>query len=136
MKKLVILNLDNKHTQTKDFKKFLEILSKNENIILDNKNNINNQNTYLITDNSNEVKIAKNKGIHTAIITQNCENKKLIINSGAELIIEDFQDLETWLIWLGLEKDPKGVKTSTYMLPETAIDHIHVARNGTDLQEE
>lgn len=132
MKKLVIFDLDDKIKQTKNFKKFSEILSKNDSIIFNKKNDIKNQDTYLITDNPNEIKIAKEKQIHTAIITSNYES----INSSAEFIADDFQDIETWLIWLGLEKDPKGIKVSTYMLPETAIDHIHVARNGTNLQEE
>lgn len=136
MKKIVIFKLNDKQKQTKNFKIFLEILSKNKNIILNEKIDKENQNTYLITDIPNEIKIAKEKNIHTAIVTSGSENKKLLINSGPELIIEDFQDIETCLIWLGLEKDPKGIKVSTYMLPETAIDHIHVARNGTNLQEE
>ncbi|MBT3393048.1 MAG: hypothetical protein HN833_00760 [Elusimicrobiaceae bacterium] len=151
MKKLVIFDLDDKHKKTKNFKVFLEVLSKNENIILTNLENNNLQKTisdtedkhkveipteniYVIFQNLKQLAICKQLNVHTALIRNAKENKQIHYN--AELIIEDFKDLETWLIWLGLEKDPKGIKVSTYMLPETAIDHIHVARTGTNLQEE
>jgi hypothetical protein len=62
-------------------------------------------------------------------------DEKLIMRSGPELLARDFSRLKPWLIWLGLEKDPRGVRRVTYICPDSPIEHAHYGRTGMDLRD-
>ena len=55
------------------------------------------------------------------------------MKNAPELMADDFSDLTPWLIWLGLKKDPKGVRRGTYVCPDTPIEHAHFGMTGMDL---
>jgi phosphoglycolate phosphatase-like HAD superfamily hydrolase len=86
---------------------------------------------YVIGDTVKDVEAAKECGYHSAVVTCGYGDKKDLIKSGAELISKDFNNLDVWLIWLGLKKDPKGIKRKFFMFPQTPIEHINVCHTGS-----
>jgi phosphoglycolate phosphatase len=87
---------------------------------------------YVIGDTHLDVAAAKAADYHSAAVIG---DQNLLARSGAELIVKDFSDLIPWLIWLGLEKDPKGVRRGTYICPDSPIEHAHYGRTGMDLKD-
>lgn len=85
---------------------------------------------YMIGDTHNDVVAGKEAGYHTGIVTCGFGDKREIIRAGPEIIEKDFRDLSPWLIWLGLKKDPKGVKRDSYMFPDTPIEHVQYTLRG------
>ena len=90
---------------------------------------------YVIGDTHLDVFAAKDAGYHCAAVMDGFGDQKLLARSGAELIVKDFKDLYPWLIWLGLEKDSKGVRRGTYICPDSPIEHAHYGRTGMDLKD-
>ena len=91
------------------------------------------KNVYVIGDTHKDIIAAKEAGYHSGIVLDGFGDKKLIMKNGPELIAEDFSDLTPWLIWLGLKKDPKGIRRGTYVCPDTPIEHAHFGMTGMDL---
>ncbi len=91
------------------------------------------QNVYIIGDTHRDIIAAKEAGYHSAIVLDGFGDKKLIMRNAPELIADDFSDLTPWLIWLGLKKDPKGIRRGTYVCPDTPIEHAHFGMTGMDL---
>ncbi len=94
------------------------------------------ENVYIIGDTHKDIIAAKEAGYHSGIVLDGFGDKKLIMKNGPELIANDFSDLTPWLIWLGLKKDPKGVRRGTYVCPDTPIEHAHFGMTGMDLGDE
>jgi phosphoglycolate phosphatase-like HAD superfamily hydrolase len=90
---------------------------------------------YVIGDTHLDVAAAKDAGYHSAAVMDGYGEEKLLMRSGAELIVKNFDDLYPWLIWLGLEKDSKGVRRGTYICPDSPIEHAHYGRTGMDLKD-
>lgn len=90
---------------------------------------------YVIGDTHLDVFAAKDAGYHSAAVMDGLGDQNLLARSGAELIVKDFKDLYPWLIWLGLEKDSKGVRRGTYICPDSPIEHAHYGRTGMDLKD-
>ncbi len=90
---------------------------------------------YVIGDTHRDVSAAKDAGYHSAAVMDGFGDQNLLARSGAELIVKDFKDLYPWLIWLGLEKDSKGVRRGTYICPDSPIEHAHYGRTGMDLKD-
>ena len=90
---------------------------------------------YVIGDTHLDVFAAKDAGYHSAAVMDGFGDQNLLMRSGAELIVKDFKDLYPWLIWLGLEKDSKGVRRGTYICPDSPIEHAHYGRTGMDLKD-
>lgn len=90
---------------------------------------------YVIGDTHLDVAAAKDAGYHSAAVLDGFGDEKLVMRSGAELIVKDFKDLYPWLIWLGLEKDARGVRRGTYICPDSPIEHAHYGRTGMDLKD-
>ncbi|OGS07652.1 MAG: hypothetical protein A2270_08255 [Elusimicrobia bacterium RIFOXYA12_FULL_51_18] len=90
---------------------------------------------YVIGDTHLDVAAAKEAGYHSAAVMDGFGDQKLLERSGSELIVKDFTDLYPWLIWLGLEKDSKGVRRGTYICPDSPIEHAHYGRTGMDLKD-
>ena len=87
---------------------------------------------YVIGDTHLDVSAAKAAGYHSGAVMDGFGDQKLLERSGAELLARDFRDLYPWLIWLGLEKDRKGVRRGTYICPDSPIEHAHYGRTGLD----
>ena len=87
---------------------------------------------YVIGDTHLDVFAAKAADYHSAAVMDGFGDQDLLARSGAELIVKDFSDLYPWLIWLGLEKDRKGVRRGTYICPDSPIEHAHYGRTGLD----
>ena len=90
---------------------------------------------YVIGDTHLDVAAAKAAGYHSAGVMDGFGDQKLLARSGAELIVKDFADLYPWLVWLGLEKDSKGVRRGTYICPDSPIEHANYGRTGLDLED-
>lgn len=87
---------------------------------------------YIIGDTVKDVEAAKKCEYHSAVVTCGYGDKKDLIKSGAEFIAEDFDNLNVWLVWFGLKKDPKGVVRRFFMFPDTPIEHVNVCYTGSD----
>ncbi|HUT85373.1 MAG TPA: HAD hydrolase-like protein [Elusimicrobiales bacterium] len=87
---------------------------------------------YIVGDTCKDVSAAMECNYHSAVVTCGYGDKKDLIRSGAELILPDFSDLNTWLMWFGLKPDPKGVERRAYICPDSPIDHVHFGRTGQD----
>jgi phosphoglycolate phosphatase-like HAD superfamily hydrolase len=87
---------------------------------------------YVIGDTHRDIDAAKAAGYHSAAVLDGFGDEQLIMRSGAELVVRDFSDPYPWLLWLGLEKDSKGVKCGTYICPDSPIEHAHYGRTGLD----
>jgi phosphoglycolate phosphatase len=94
------------------------------------KSKINPLEVYVIGDTSKDVIAAKECYYHSAVVLDGFGDNKKILKSGPELIEKDFTDLGVWLMWLGLEKDPKGVERFSYICPDTPIEHAHFGMTG------
>jgi len=90
---------------------------------------------YVIGDTHLDVAAAKAAEYHSAAVRDGFGDQKLLARSGAELIVKNFSDLYPWLIWLGLERDSKGVRRGTYICPDSPIEHAHYGRTGMDLKD-
>lgn len=88
-------------------------------------------NVYIIGDTVKDVEAAKECSYRNAVVTCGYGKKKDLIKSGAELIATDFSDLDLWLVWLGIKKDPRGVKRKFFMFPDSPIEHINVCHTGS-----
>ncbi|MBI4350523.1 MAG: HAD hydrolase-like protein [Elusimicrobia bacterium] len=90
---------------------------------------------FVIGDTHRDVEAAKEAGYHSAAVLEGFGDRRLIMRSNPELLAKDFSRLKPWLIWLGLEKDPKGVRRGTYICPDSPIEHAHYGRTGLDLRD-
>ncbi len=90
---------------------------------------------YVIGDTHRDVEAAKAAGYHSAVVLDGFGDEKTIMRSGPELIARNFRDLYPWLVWLGLERDSRGVRRGTYICPDSPIEHAHYGRTGADLKE-
>jgi phosphoglycolate phosphatase-like HAD superfamily hydrolase len=87
---------------------------------------------YIIGDTHKDVIAAKQADYHCAIVRDGFGDMDKIQAEAPEFITKDFSDLDLWLIWLGLKKDPKGVTRQFYMFPDTPIEHAQHAMTGAD----
>lgn len=87
---------------------------------------------FVIGDTHRDAEAAKEAGYHSGIVLDGFGDRAAIMRSNPELIAEDFSKLKPWLIWLGLERDPKGVRRGTYICPDSPIEHAHYGRTGLD----
>ncbi|MEF3279886.1 MAG: HAD hydrolase-like protein [Elusimicrobiota bacterium] len=85
---------------------------------------------YVIGDTEKDITAAKNLGYHSACVLDGFGDKRKIFMAGPELIEKDFSNIDIWLIWLGLKKDPKGVKRGSYICPDTPIEHAYYGMTG------
>lgn len=90
---------------------------------------------FVIGDTHRDVEAAKEAGYHSGVVLDGFGDRGLIMRSNPELIARDFSDMKPWLIWLGLEKDPKGVRRGTYICPDSPIEHAQYGRTGLDLRD-
>ena len=90
---------------------------------------------FVIGDTHRDVEAAKEAGYHSGAVLDGFGDPKLVMRSNPELIAKDFSNMKPWLIWLGLEKDPKGVTRGTYICPDSPIEHAHYGRTGLDLRD-
>lgn len=90
---------------------------------------------FVIGDTHRDVEAAKEAGYHSAAVLDGFGDKRLILRSGPELMAKDFSDPKPWFIWLGLKKDPRGVRRGTYICPDSPIEHAHYGRTGLDLRD-
>ncbi len=90
---------------------------------------------FVIGDTHRDVQAAKEAGYHSGAVLDGFGDPGLVMRSNPELIAKDFSDMRPWLIWLGLEKDPKGVSRGTYICPDSPIEHAHYGRTGADLRD-
>lgn len=95
--------------------------------------NIDPNQVYVIGDTEKDIKAAKICGFHSACILDGFGDYKKIIKSAPEFIEKDFSNLDIWLVWLGIKKDPKGVKRGTYICPDTPIEHAYFGMTGKGL---
>ncbi|OGS13295.1 MAG: hypothetical protein A2234_06255 [Elusimicrobia bacterium RIFOXYA2_FULL_58_8] len=98
------------------------------------KTEIKQREVFVIGDTYRDVEAAKEAGYHQGAVLDGFGDETLIMRSNPELAVRDFSDMKPWLIWLGLEKDPKGVQRGTYICPDSPIEHAHYGRTGTDLK--
>ena len=90
---------------------------------------------FVIGDTHRDVEAAKEAGYHSGVVLDGFGDQRLLMRSNPELMVKDFSDMKPWLIWLGLEKDPKGVSRGTYICPDSPIEHAHYGRTGADLRD-
>ena len=90
---------------------------------------------FVIGDTHRDVEAAKEAGYHSGVVLDGFGDQRLLMRSNPELMAKDFFDMKPWLIWLGLEKDPKGVSRGTYICPDSPIEHAHYGRTGMDLRD-
>ncbi|MEI7528126.1 MAG: HAD hydrolase-like protein [Elusimicrobiota bacterium] len=90
---------------------------------------------YVIGDTHRDVEAAKEAGYHSGAVLDGFGDEREIMRSNPELIARNFSDMSPWFIWLGLEKDPKGVRRGTYICPDSPIEHAHYGRTGADLKD-
>ncbi|MGC9070505.1 MAG: HAD family hydrolase [Elusimicrobiales bacterium] len=88
---------------------------------------------YVIGDTEKDIIAAKNCGFHSACVLDGFGSYEKIIKAGPELIENDFSNLKVWLMWLGIERDPKGVKRGTYIFPDTPIEHAYCKTTATGI---
>lgn len=89
-------------------------------------------NVYVVGDTHRDVLAAKNCGFHSAAVTTGFGDARLLQRAAAELELKNFNDTETFYVWLGLNTDPKGVKRGIYISPASAIEHVFFSRTGID----
>jgi phosphoglycolate phosphatase-like HAD superfamily hydrolase len=87
---------------------------------------------YVIGDTPKDVSAGKAGGFHTAAVTDGFSTREELIHAGPELIEKDFHNMKPWLLWLGLEKDPRGVERASYIFPDCGIEHVEFGRTGLD----
>ena len=87
---------------------------------------------YVIGDTHKDVIAAKEAGYHSGAVTAGFGELREIERAAPELIVKDFKDLKSWFIWLGIKKDPKGVRRGCYICPDTPIEHAHYGMTGLD----
>ncbi len=85
---------------------------------------------YVIGDTEKDITAAKKCDFHSACVLNGFGDYSKIIKAGAELVEKDFSNIKIWLIWLGLERDPKGVKRGSYICPDTPIEHAYYGMTG------
>jgi len=85
---------------------------------------------YVIGDTEKDIEAAKFCGYHIGIVLDGFGDIKKINRNEPEIKEKDFSDLNGWLIWLGLKKDPKGVKRGSYVCPDTPIEHAYYGMTG------
>ncbi len=90
---------------------------------------------FVIGDTHRDVEAAKEAGYHSGVVLDGFGEPRALMRSNPELMAKDFSDLRPWLIWLGLEKDPRGVSRGTYICPDSPIEHAHYGRTGMDLND-
>ncbi len=90
---------------------------------------------FIIGDTHRDVEAAKEAGYHSAVVLDGFGDQHAIMRSNPEFIEKDFSDIKPWLIWLGLEKDPRGIRRGTYICPDSPIEHAHYGRTGMDLRD-
>ncbi|OIO00443.1 MAG: hypothetical protein COX65_08960 [Elusimicrobia bacterium CG_4_10_14_0_2_um_filter_56_8] len=90
---------------------------------------------FVIGDTHRDVEAAKEAGYHSAVVLDGFGDPNLVMRSNPEMMEKDFSDQKPWLIWLGLEKDPKGISRATYICPDTPIEHAQYGRTGTDIRD-
>lgn len=90
---------------------------------------------FVIGDTHRDVEAAKEAGYHSGVVLDGFGDRSLIMRSNPELLAKDFSNMKPWLIWLGLEKDPRGVSRGTYICPDSPIEHAHYGRTGLDLRD-
>lgn len=90
---------------------------------------------YVIGDTHRDVEAAKEAGYHSGVVLDGFGDPELVMRSNPELMAKDFSAMKPWLIWLGLEKDPRGVRRGTYICPDSPIEHAHYGRTGMDLRD-
>ncbi len=90
---------------------------------------------FVIGDTHRDVEAAKEAGYHSGAVLDGFGDPRLIMRSNPELMAKNFVNLKPWLIWLGLVKDPKGVRRGTYICPDSPIEHAHYGRTGLDLRD-
>lgn len=90
---------------------------------------------YVIGDTHKDIEAAKEACYHSAGVTCGFGEAEALKRSGPELLAKDFSRQAPWLIWLGLRKDPKGVRRGTYICPDSPIEHAHYGRTGLDLKD-
>jgi phosphoglycolate phosphatase-like HAD superfamily hydrolase len=90
---------------------------------------------FVIGDTHRDVEAAKEAGYHSGVVLDGFGDAQLLMRSNPELMAKDFSSLKPWLIWLGLERDPKGVKRGTYICPDSPIEHAYYGRTGLDLRD-
>ncbi|MCM2266837.1 MAG: haloacid dehalogenase-like hydrolase [Elusimicrobiales bacterium] len=90
---------------------------------------------FVIGDTHRDVEAAKEAGYHSGVVLDGFGDKAAIMRSSPELLAKDFSDLKPWLIWLGLARDPRGVRRGTYICPDSPIEHAHYGRTGMDLRD-
>ena len=90
---------------------------------------------YVIGDTHRDVEAAKEAGYHSGVVLDGFGDPELVLRSNPELMTKDFSAMKPWLIWLGLEKDPRGVRRGTYICPDSPIEHAHYGRTGMDLRD-
>ncbi|MDT8287670.1 MAG: VWA domain-containing protein, partial [Elusimicrobiales bacterium] len=83
----------------------------------------------------NRLEAAKEAGYRPAAVLDGFGDAHLILRSNPEIMEKDFSDPKPWLLWLGLERDPKGVSRGTYICPDSPIEHAHYGRTGMDLRD-
>lgn len=96
---------------------------------------IKDRDVFVIGDTHRDVQAAKEAGFHSAAVLDGFGDRELIMRSNPELMAEDFSNAAPWLIWLGLERDPKGIERGTYICPDSPIEHAHYGRTGMDLRD-
>jgi len=90
---------------------------------------------FVIGDTHRDVEAAKEAGYHSGVVLDGFGDPQAVLRSNPELLTKDFSDMKPWLIWLGLQKDPRGVRRGTYICPDSPIEHAHYGRTGMDLRD-
>ncbi|MCX5786652.1 MAG: HAD hydrolase-like protein [Elusimicrobia bacterium] len=89
---------------------------------------------FVIGDTHLDVLAAKEAGYHPGAILDGFGDAREIQKSGPEILTKNFAVIKPWLLWLGLERDPKGVRRGTYICPDSPIEHAHYGSTGMDLK--
>lgn len=87
---------------------------------------------FIVGDTHRDVLAAKACGFHSAAVTCGFGDPKLLQRAAAELQLKNFNDIQSFYVWLGLDTDPKGVKRGIYISPASAIEHVFFSRTGID----
>jgi len=87
---------------------------------------------YIVGDTHRDILAAKECGYHSCVVTCGFGDPKLLQRAAAELQLKNFNDITTFFVWLGINKDPKGVKRGIYISPASAIEHVFFSRTGID----
>ncbi|WP_424246142.1 phosphoglycolate phosphatase-like HAD superfamily hydrolase [Elusimicrobium posterum] len=90
------------------------------------------EDVFIIGDTHKDVVAAKANGYHSGVVTGRTIDAHRLQRAAAEIEMEDFNDIDTWFIWLDLTDDPKGVNRGHYILPASPIEHVFFSRTGID----